>query len=184
MVPSGLAMVVFAPLSGRIIRNFGGKTALMAGALVMILGYVGRVFLYDSIAWVIIGSTVVGVGTAIAYAAMPTLIMGAVPITETASANGLNSLVRFIGTSTSSAALAALFTSVTMMVGDIQFPSFDAFRNIFWLAAAASAASMLAAAFIPRTTGIPSPPPAAVGTDELAVPPVRATAQGHRSVSP
>jgi MFS family permease len=177
-------MVVFAPLSGRIIRNFGGKTALMAGALVMILGYVGRVFLYDSIAWVIIGSTVVGVGTAIAYAAMPTLIMGAVPITETASANGLNSLVRFIGTSTSSAALAALFTSVTMTVGDIQFPSFDAFRNIFWLAAAASAAAMLAAAFIPRATGIPSPPPSAVGTDELAVPPVRVPAREHPSVTP
>ncbi|MFY9633094.1 MAG: MFS transporter, partial [Cellulosimicrobium cellulans] len=48
MVPSGLAMVVFAPLSGRIIRIFGGKTALMAGALVMIVGYVGRVFFYDS----------------------------------------------------------------------------------------------------------------------------------------
>jgi hypothetical protein len=114
---------------------------------------------------------------------MPTLIMGAVPITETASANGLNSLVRFIGTSTSSAALAALFTSVTMTVGDIQFPSFDAFRNIFWLAAAASAAAMLAAAFIPRA-GIPSPPPSAVGTDELAVPPVGVPAREHPSVTP
>ncbi|MCU1436253.1 MAG: transporter [Pseudarthrobacter sp.] len=183
MVPSGLAMVVFAPLSGRIIRIFGGKTALMAGALVMIVGYVGRVFFYDSIAWVIIGSTVVSVGTAIAYAAMPTLIMGAVPITETASANGLNSLVRAIGTSTSSAAIAAVFTSVTIAVGDARLPSFDAFRDIFWLAAAASAASMLAAVFIPRAAGVRRPPATAAGAAELVVQ-GRVLAPDHRPLTP
>ncbi|WLQ07839.1 MFS transporter [Arthrobacter oryzae] len=150
MVPSGLAMVVFAPVSGGIIRRFGGKSALIAGAAVMVVGYVGRVFFWDSIASVIIGSTVVSIGTAIAYAAMPTLIMGAVPITETASANGLNSLVRSIGTSTSSAAVAAVLTSVTITVGSARLPSFEAFKDVFWMAALASAASMVAAVFIPR----------------------------------
>ncbi|WP_235036202.1 MFS transporter [Arthrobacter sp. 18067] len=151
MVPSGLAMVVFAPVSGGIIKRFGGKPALIAGAAVMIAGYVGRVFFWDSIAWVIIGSTVIGIGTAIAYAAMPTLIMGAVPITETASANGLNSLVRSIGTSTSSAAVAAILTSVTITIGTVRLPSFESFKDVFWMAALASAASMGAAMFIPRT---------------------------------
>jgi MFS family permease len=150
MVPSGLAMVVFAPVSGGIIRRFGGKSALISGAAVMVVGYVGRVFFWDSITSVIIGSTVVSIGTAIAYAAMPTLIMGAVPITETASANGLNSLVRSIGTSTSSAAVAAVLTSVTITVGSTRLPSFEAFKDVFWLAALASAASMVAAVFIPR----------------------------------
>ncbi|KIS25582.1 MFS transporter [Arthrobacter sp. SPG23] len=162
MVPSGLAMVVFAPVSGGIIRRFGGKSALIAGAAVMVVGYVGRVFFWDSIASVIIGSTVVSVGTAIAYAAMPTLIMGAVPITETASANGLNSLVRSIGTSTSSAAVAAVLTSVTITVGSARLPSFEAFKDVFWMAALASAASMVAAVFIPRAAaaakaGLPAP---------------------------
>jgi MFS family permease len=99
---------------------------------------------------VIIGSAVVSIGTAIAYAAMPTLIMGAGPITETASANGLNSLVRSIGTATSSAAVAAVLTSVTIPLGAARLPSFDAFRDVFWIAALASAASVLAAIFIPR----------------------------------
>ncbi|MET3774347.1 MFS family permease [Arthrobacter nitrophenolicus] len=183
MVPSGLAMVVFAPLSGRIIRIFGGKTALMTGALVMIAGYVGRVFFYDSIAWVIVGSTVVGVGTAIAYAATPTLIMSAVPITETASANGLNNLVRAIGTSTSSAAIAAVLTSVTMTVGDTRLPSFDAFKDIFWLAAGASAASMLAAVFIPRAAGVHRPPASDIGAVELVVQ-GRVLAPDHRPLIP
>jgi MFS family permease len=150
MIPSGLAMVVFAPVSGGIIRRYGGKPALIAGAAVMIVGYVGRVFLWDSVLWIIIGSTVVSIGTAIAYAAMPTLIMAAVPITETASANGLNSLLRAIGTSTSSAAVAAFLTSVTADVGPVRLPTFGAFQDVFWMAALASAASITAAAFIPR----------------------------------
>ena len=168
MVPSGLAMVVFAPVSGGIIRRFGGKSALIAGAAVMVTGYVGRVFFWDSIASVIIGSTVVSVGTAIAYAAMPTLIMGAVPITETASANGLNSLVRSIGTSTSSAAVAAVLTSVTITVGSARLPSFEAFKDVFWMAALASAASMVAAVFIPRTAAAKATLPA-LAAAELVV---------------
>lgn len=187
MVPSGLAMVIFAPVSGRIIRVFGGKSALIAGAVVMIVGYVSRVFFYDSIAWVIIGSTVVSVGTAIAYAAMPTLIMGVVPITETASANGLNSLVRSIGTSTSSAAVAAVLTSVSMTVGAVQLPSFDAFKDVFWLAALAAAASVVATVVIPKATAAHRPSAAgtaaSVNTAEIVVQ-GRVLAPDHRPVTP
>ncbi len=183
MVPSGLAMVVFAPVSGGIIKRFGGQPALIAGAAVMIAGYVGRVFFWDSIAWVIIGSTVVSIGTAIAYAAMPTLIMGAVPITETASANGLNSLVRSIGTSTSSAAVAAVLTSVTITVGTEQLPAFQAFQDVFWMATLASAASIMAAVFIPAAVGgrrAPIPTPVA---SELVVQ-GRVLSADHRPLTP
>jgi MFS family permease len=183
MVPSGLAMVIFAPISGHIIRVFGGKTALMAGAVVMIIGYVGRVFFYDSIASVIIGSTMVSVGTAIAYASMPTLIMAAVPITETASANGLNSLVRSIGTSTSSAAVAAVLTSVTLTVGAKSLPAFEAFKDVFWMAALASAASMLAAVFIPRVSAVKPPAAGAAVAGELVVQ-GRVLAPDHRPLTP
>jgi MFS family permease len=150
MVPSGLAIVVFAPVSGSIINRYGGKAALISGSAVMIAGYVARVFFWDSILWIIIGSTVVSIGTAISYAAMPTLIMGAVPITETASANGLNSLLRSIGTSTSSAAVAAFLTSVTFDVGGVRLPAFAAFQDVFWMAALASAAAIALAVFIPK----------------------------------
>lgn len=182
MVPSGLAMVLFAPISGHIIKVFGGKTALMTGAVVMILGYVGRVFVFDSVAAVIIGSTVVSVGTAIAYASMPILIMGVVPITETASANGLNSLVRAIGTSMSSAAVAAVLTSVSVSVGSERLPAFDAFKDVFWMAALASAASMLAAVFIPRSAPAHRPAPI-VAAGELVVQ-GRVLAPDHRPLTP
>src|SRR6478735_10399196 len=102
MVPSGLAMVAMSPISGWSLTRWGGRAVLLVGAALMALTYVGRVFYADSVAAIVVGSTLVGIGTALAFAAMPTLIMSSVPITETASANGLNSLVRSIGTSLAS----------------------------------------------------------------------------------
>ena len=149
MVPSGLAMVVFAPVSGRLINRYGGRITLITGAAVMGVAYIGRVYYSNTVLAVIIGSTVVGIGTAIAYAAMPTLIMASVPITETASANGLNALLRAVGTSTSSAAVAAVLGSVTMQVGQVTLPSLSAFQDVYWMAGLGALACGAVAWYIP-----------------------------------
>ena len=159
MVPSGLAMVVFAPVSGALINRFGGRLTLITGGLVMAVAYVARVFLSGNLTAVVIGSTLVSIGTAIAYAAMPTLIMASVPITETASANGLNTLLRAIGTSTSSAAVAAILGAVTITIaipgGTATAPAFQAFEYVFWMAAAAALVACVVARFIPAVTAHP-----------------------------
>jgi MFS family permease len=149
MVPSGLAMVAFAPVSGRLINRYGGRITLITGAAVMGLAYIGRVFFSDTVAAVVVGATVVSIGTAISYAAMPTLIMASVPITETASANGLNALLRALGTSSSSAAVAAVLGSVTIVVGSVALPSFAAFQDVFWMAGLGALASCAIAWYIP-----------------------------------
>ncbi|WP_208721912.1 MFS transporter [Rhodococcus qingshengii] len=151
MIPAGLAMVFFAPVSANITKRFGAKITLIVGGTVLALAYIARVFLTGSIALIIISAAVVSIGTAIAYSAMPMLIMRSVPITETASANGLNSLLRSVGTSTSSAVVAAMLTSMVIPSRPGEgLPSIDAFKNIFWLAALAAVAAAAAAAFIPR----------------------------------
>ncbi|WP_245633103.1 MFS transporter [Luteipulveratus mongoliensis] len=150
MLPGGLSMVLFSPISAAITRRFGARTTLIVGALIMVVGYVGRVFLTDSITQVVIGSSVISIGTAVGYAAMPTLIMRAVPITETASANGLNTLLRAVGTTTSSAALAALLSATTMQLGAVTVPTLDAFKHSFWLAALAATAAAGVAMLLPR----------------------------------
>lgn len=151
MIPAGLAMVFFAPVSANITKRYGAKTTLIVGGTVLALAYIARVFLTGSIALIIISAAVVSIGTAIAYSAMPMLIMRSVPITETASANGLNSLLRSVGTSISSAVVAAMLTSMVIPSGPGEgLPSIDAFKNIFWLAALAALAAAAAAAFIPR----------------------------------
>lgn len=149
MVPSGLAMVALAPISALITKRFGAKATLIVGAAVLAGSYIFRVFFNADVWMIVVGAMAVSMGTAIAYAAMPTLIMRSVPITETASANGLNSLLRAVGTSTASATVAAVLTSVTLQAGGVSMPALDAFKDIFWLAGAAAILSIGATAFIP-----------------------------------
>jgi len=167
MIPSGLAMVVFSPVSGALINRYGGKATLITGSAIMAAAYIGRVFFSDSIAAVVIGSTIVSIGSAVAYAAMPSLIMANVPITETASANGLNALLRAIGTSSSSAAVAAILAGVTVSVGGTVYPSMAAFQDVFWLAALASLASCAVVGFVPRV--LPEPVPEGAPAERAAV---------------
>ncbi|MDI9914183.1 MFS transporter [Rhodococcus sp. IEGM 1379] len=163
MIPAGLAMVFFAPVSAKITKGFGTKITLMVGGAVLALAYVARVFLTGSIPLIVISAAVVSIGTAIAYSAMPMLIMRSVPITETASANGLNSLLRSVGTSMSSAVVAAMLTAIVIPAGPGEgLPALGAFKNIFWLAALAAVGAVIAAAFIPRYGAKP----------ESALPPV------------
>ncbi|ACV81615.1 MFS transporter [Nakamurella multipartita] len=174
MVPSGLAMVIFAPVSGGMINRFGGRITLLTGGLVMALAYIARVFLSGNLTAVVIGSTLVSIGTAIAYAAMPTLIMASVPITETASANGLNTLLRAIGTSTSSATVAAILGTVTITVGTLTAPSAQAFQDVFWIAATAALLGCVVAWFIPRPSAAAASGPAGEPTPMRVGPAVSA----------
>jgi len=168
MLPSSLAMVAFAPVSAGITRRSGAKTTLVIGCVFLAVGYVARVFLTASVWQVVLGATIVSVGTAIGYAAMPTLIMRSVPITETASANGLNTLLRAIGTSTASAAVAAVLSSVTIDVGGTTLPSLEAFKDIFWIAAAASIAAAAVALALPSRQRAAAAAPVATGAPDRA----------------
>lgn len=155
MVPGGLAMVVFSPVSGRMINAFGGRITLLVGSLVMGAAYLGRVFLDQSMIAVVIWSTIVTAGCAIAYAAMPSLIMANVPITETASANGLNSLLRALGTSTASAVVAALLAGVTHEVDGLPVTSPLAYTIACWIGVAVCLAAGALVWLVPRDAAAP-----------------------------
>ncbi len=137
MAPIALIFGTMAPVSARIIRRYGPVATLLTGTLVMAGSYVARVYFSHELWQIVVGSVLVAAGTSMTYAALPTLIMRAVPLTESASANGLNTLLRYIGTALSSAVMAAVATMSTLRVADEIFPSFDAFAVLFWISAGA-----------------------------------------------
>lgn len=148
MLPSGVLMVAMAPVAAWLIRRNGPRLILVVGAVVIAVGFVIRSLLHGSVLQVMFASGISSLGTALAFAAMPTLIMRSVPITETASANGLNTLLRAIGTSSASAAVAAILSASAVSIGDLQVPSFEAYQLIFWLGTAAALGGAVIAGFI------------------------------------
>ncbi|MCD4533790.1 MFS transporter [Nocardioides sp. cx-169] len=143
MVPNAAAFGLMAPVSAWLIRRVGPQVTMIAGAAIMAVTYAARVFLSENLTQVVIGSVVVGVGTAMMYGAVPTLLMRAVPVTETASANGLNVLLRAFGTSTASATTAAITSASVITVGSQVLPSQSGLNTLLWLAAVASLCATL-----------------------------------------
>jgi len=150
MIPSGLLMVFLSPITGRLLDRAGGRIVLLWGVVVMSIGYVLRVLMSADEAQVVISTTIVSLGTAFAYAAMPTLIMQSVPESMTAAANGLNTLLRQVGTSTSSSAVAAALAAGTLVVRGVAYASWDVLVLLNVLAAVSCVAAAMFAAIIPR----------------------------------
>jgi len=102
---------------------------------------------------IILGATVVATGTTLAYSALPTLILRAVPAAQTASANGVNVLMRTIGQATSSAAVAAVLVHHTSPVGGARVPTLHGYLLAFGMACAIALAAGAAALSIPGDPG-------------------------------
>ncbi|MDJ0385147.1 MFS transporter [Streptomyces sp. G-G2] len=149
LLPGGLAMVALSPVSARISAAYGPRTALALAAAVMAVGYVVRFFTSHSLWLIVAGATVVASGTAIAYSALPALVMRAVPVTETGAANGLNTLMRSVGQACCSAVVAAVLANVTFMAGGRSVPTLHAYLLIFLIAAGAALAALVVTLFLP-----------------------------------
>lgn len=149
LAPSGLVMMAMAPVSARLSRARGPKVTLVVGALVVAAGYVLDIVLMTEIWHLVLASGVIGAGIGLAYGAMPGLIMAAVPVSETAAANSLNTLMRSIGTSVCSAVAGAVLARSTTPFGGVDLPSQQAFRVILAIGAGAALTAAAVAALLP-----------------------------------
>ena len=150
MLPAGLMMLVLAPVAARMIRKSGASVTLALGASIVGVSWLVRIFLTDSIWWVVLGGLVLGIGIGFGYASMPTLINEHTPVHEIAAANGLNTLARSIGTSLASAVGGSLLAASTISVGGFELPSLTAYRQLFAMCVVASFVAAALALQIPR----------------------------------
>ena len=157
LLPIGGSMVIFSSVSARISGRHGPSTTVVAGSALLVVGNAGIASL-PATAWlVVVAATVGAIGAALAYSALPLLIMRAVPETETAAANSLNTLMRQLGTSTVTAVAAAVGGALVVRVDGHLLPAGSAYTITFLAAAVAALVALVIAALTPspRTgTGI------------------------------
>jgi MFS family permease len=157
MAPSGLVMMLVAPMSSRITNTMGPKITLMLGAGIVATGYGVGILMMSSVWQLTIIAGIIGAGTGLAYGAMPALIMGGVPASETAAANSFNTLMRSLGTSFASAVAGIVLAQMTVRVGPATMPSQGGFQVIMAAAAFAALGALALAAFLPRHRATPTP---------------------------
>src|SRR5690625_3293303 len=97
-----------------------------------------------------LASAIIGAGIALALGAIPALILSVVPVTETAAANGLNALMRSLGTTSAAAVLGVILASLTHQAGGLAVPTLGGYLTGLGLTTGIALAASAVAAFIPR----------------------------------
>lgn len=151
LLPASLVGAALAPCAAWLITRIGPRATLLIGTAILAAAYGVRVVATSSEWQVIVGSCLVAIGTALPLSTFPLLIMRSVPITETAAANGVNYVIRAVGTSTASAAVAAILTTNVVTVNGRPVSELLGFQFIFVLAGIASVLALLASWWIPAT---------------------------------
>jgi len=176
----GLAMMMVSPLAARLSAARGPKVALMTGLVLLAVAYLAGTALLGAVWQIVLVAVLAGSGVGIAYSAMPPLILGAVDPSESGVANGLNSLMRSIGTSMSSAVVGVVLASMTQRMGSAEVPTLEGFRTSFLIAAGVALLGLLLAAFLPgRTRGDAGAAPLLSTRDEGST----AAARAHSAVA-
>ncbi len=150
MAPGGLMMLLFAPVSSRLLSTIGGRRTLALAGLVLTAGYLVAVFLTGAPWQLLIASCIGSAGVGIGYAAMPTLILENVAPAEAGAGVGLNGLMRSVGTTVAGAVMAVVLTSKTMDFGPAgaQIPTLGAYQLCFIIGAVAAAVGAVLAMFV------------------------------------
>ncbi|MCA1219226.1 MFS transporter [Streptomyces sp. 8L] len=149
VAPLGLTMMLTAPLYARIAARRGPRVSLILGMVVIAIGYGGGLGLMSAPWQTVIISVIVGAGIGLAYSSLPALIVGAVDASETGAANGLNTLMRSIGTSVSSAVIGMVLARTSAVSGGVALPTMHGFRISFAIATAAVLGGLVLAFFLP-----------------------------------
>jgi MFS family permease len=156
LLPGGVAMVLLSPVSARLSKARGPRFTLAVASGLMALGYLVRLFTSENLAAIVAGATVVAAGTAVAYSALPALIMHAVPVTETAAANGLNTLMRTIGQAVCSAIVVTVLTNVVATHSGVTAPTLHAYLIVFVIAGICALVAVGLTLLIPARRAVPA----------------------------
>ncbi|MGP4048001.1 MFS transporter [Streptomyces sp. 2A115] len=169
VAPLGLTMMFTAPVYARISARYGPKVTLMIGMLIIAIGYGAGLGLMSAAWQTVVIAVVLGAGIGLAYSSLPALIVGAVPPSETGAANGLNSLMRSIGTSVSSAVIGMVLANTANNVNGVAIPTMHGFRVSFLIATGAVLVGLLFAVFLPSQRQATKPRLRAASEEDAAV---------------
>ncbi|HMU26006.1 MAG TPA: MFS transporter [Solirubrobacterales bacterium] len=149
MLPAALMMLPAGPLSGHLGARFGNRVPLALGGLISGIGLIGLGLDHGSALSIVLWNVLSSIGVGLAYAAMPNLIMEAVPLERTGEATGFNTLIRSVGSSLGSQVTASILTGTILAATG--FPTSDGFRTAFLVGAGVSIFAGLLALLIPRS---------------------------------
>ncbi|WNI18524.1 MFS transporter [Actinacidiphila sp. ITFR-21] len=152
LLPSSVTMFLVGMWAGSFARRIGAKAVVVIGCLVGIVSMAVLAFAHEERWELFVATAVMGVGFGLAFSAMSSLIVSAVPPEQTGVASGMNANIRTIGGSIGAALMASIVTASPAADG---LPREAGYTHGFTMLAGALVVAALAALLIPATGRTP-----------------------------
>jgi EmrB/QacA subfamily drug resistance transporter len=146
LLPLTVTMFLVGLFANRFAARIGGKIVVLLGSLVGTASMALLAFAHAHTWELYIATAVMGVGFGLAFAAMSSLIVSAVPPEQTGVASGMNANIRTIGGSIGSALMASVVTASPAADG---LPREAAYTHGFTMLGGALLIGAFAAVLIP-----------------------------------
>lgn len=110
-LPNATSMFFFGLVSGRLAGRFGARAILIVGSVVGVVPFALLAAAHGQEWEVFVAMGALGAGFGLAFSAMSSLIVAAVPPEQTGVASGMNANIRTIGGSIGAAVMASIVSS-------------------------------------------------------------------------
>jgi MFS family permease len=150
-LPGFLVSLAGGPLSGIVGRRFGTRVPAIAGMTFVTAGSLVLATMHTHLWQVLVGASLVGMGQVITSSACATMLMSAVPDSQTGVASAMNQIVRIIGAVIATAGGAAILSA--SLVPGSQVPALDGFISIFWVTTAVAAIGLVISTLVNPRVG-------------------------------
>ena len=159
LLPSALVMLVAGPTSGWLGTRYGSKLPLLLGTAVCTVSFTFLAAAHSERWEIYVGTTLMGVGIGLAFAAMANLIVEAVDRTKTSVATAMNTIMRTIGGSLGGQITASVVAG--HVIAGTGAPAESGFTLAFAISAVGVAAAFCASLAIPSRLPYAARPAAA-----------------------
>jgi EmrB/QacA subfamily drug resistance transporter len=153
LLPWTGAPMIVSPIAGKLADRYGNRPFMTAGLFLQAVGLAWLAAIAKAhLGYLQMGGalTVAGIGISMVFPTVSNEVVASVPGEEVGVASGTNSAVRELGGVFGVAVLASVFTRPGVYTSPAIFV--DGFRAALWVAAAFSAAGVIAALAVPRRT--------------------------------
>ncbi|MYS18949.1 drug resistance transporter, EmrB/QacA subfamily [Streptomyces sp. DvalAA-14] len=150
LLPMTVTMFLVGLKASGFAARVGGKTVVLLGSLIATVSLALLAFAHTHTWELYVATAVMGVGFGLAFAAMSSLIVSAVPPEQTGVASGMNANIRTIGGSIGAALMASVVTANPAADG---LPREAGYTHGFAMLGGALLIAALAAALIPANRG-------------------------------
>jgi EmrB/QacA subfamily drug resistance transporter len=147
LLPSAAMMLFAGPSAGWLGARLGPRVPLLIGIGLVTVGFTQLALLHDAHWHVYLNSVITGAGIGLSFASMATLVVDAVPQTQTGVATGMNTIMRTIGGALGAQVAASVVGAHVALNG---LPSESGFVEAFAISAGALALAFAVGLLIPR----------------------------------